>query len=204
MKGDREKSHACHTIPFDFAQQVHFPFSAQQTGPETARKCGIFGVCNDGENKQVTYFIDKAENPRKGADCVISLVHHYLEHHGAGEKNVYLHADNCVGIMQYLMWRVITGRHESAELSFMLVRHTKFSPDRFFVLFKKAFYSIYVFCFFYGTGYVCTVFDIAQTVQPMHNTYHNSLGIWMVLFKQWSAHLASFLGIFQTFSLTTN
>ena len=38
---------------YDFAQQVHFPFSAQQTGPEyfkTARKCGIFEVCNDGDN----------------------------------------------------------------------------------------------------------------------------------------------------------
>ena len=35
---------------YDFAQQIHYPFSAQQTGPEyfkTARKCGLFGVCND-------------------------------------------------------------------------------------------------------------------------------------------------------------
>ena len=74
---------------FDFAQQVHFPFSTQQTGPEyfkIARKCGILGVCNDGENKQVTYLIDEAENPGKGADCVNSLLHHYLEHHAAGEK----------------------------------------------------------------------------------------------------------------------
>ena len=128
---------------YDFAQQVHFPLSAQQTGPEyfkTARKCGIFGVCNGGKNKQVT-----KENPSKGAGCVISLVHHYLEHHGAGEKNVYLHADNCVGqntnntTIQYLMWRVIAGRHESAKLLFMLVGHTKFSPDCFFGIFKKAF-----------------------------------------------------------------
>ena len=40
---------------------------------------------------------DEEENPGKGADCVITLVHRYLEHHGAGEKDVYLHADNCVG-----------------------------------------------------------------------------------------------------------
>ena len=73
------------------SQQVHFPFSAQQTGPEyfkTARKCGIFGVCNDGDNTQVTYLIDEAENPGKGADGVNSLLHHYLEIHGAGEKCV--------------------------------------------------------------------------------------------------------------------
>ena len=87
-RGWGEKPRSSH-YSYDFAQQVHFPFSAQQTGPEyfkTARKCGIFGVCDDGENKQVTYLIDEAENPWKGADCVISLVHHYLEHHGAGEK----------------------------------------------------------------------------------------------------------------------
>ena len=55
---------------YEFAQQVHFSFSAKQTGPEyfkTARKCGIFGVCNDGDNTQVTYLIDEAENPGKGA-----------------------------------------------------------------------------------------------------------------------------------------
>ena len=41
---------------YDFAQQVHFLYSAQQTGPayfKTARKCGVFGVCNDGCNQQV-------------------------------------------------------------------------------------------------------------------------------------------------------
>ena len=146
-KGATEKPCIAH-YSYDFTQQVHFPFSAQQTGPEyfkTACKCGTFGVCNDGESRQVIYLIDEAENPGKGADCVISLLHHYFEHHGAGEKSMYLHADNCVGqnknsaTVQYLVWRVMTGRHESIELSFMLVGHTKFLPDRFFGLFKKAF-----------------------------------------------------------------
>ena len=51
-------------------------------------------------------------------------------------------SDNCKGqnaTIQYLMWWVMTGHHTSVELSFMLVGHTKFSPDRFFGLFKKAF-----------------------------------------------------------------
>ena len=91
------------------------------------------------------YLIDEAENPGKGADCVVSLLHHYLEKYGAHEKDLYLHADNCVGqnknncTIQYLMWRVISGLNDSIELSFMLSGHTKFSPDRFFGLFKKAF-----------------------------------------------------------------
>ena len=130
---------------YDFAQQVHFPFDSQQTGPayfKTARKCGIFGVCCEGKGEQVNYLIDEAENP-KGADCTINLVHHYLEKYGCGEENVRFHADNCTGQnknnanVQYLLWRVMTGRHMTAELSFMLVGHTKFAPDRFFGLIKK-------------------------------------------------------------------
>ena len=123
---------------FDFAQQIHYPFDSQQTGPEyfkTGRKCGIFGVCNDGESTQVNYLIDEAENPGKGADCVVSLLHHYLGVHGVHENDLLLHADNCVGqnknncIIQYLMWRVMCGLNERVEVSFMLSGHTKFSPD---------------------------------------------------------------------------
>ena len=83
---------------YDFAQQIHYPYDSQQTGPEyfkTARKCGLFGVCNDGNNKQVLYLVDEAENPGKGADCVISLVHHYLENYGKGEKCVFARRQLC-------------------------------------------------------------------------------------------------------------
>ena len=31
----------------------------------------------------------------KGADTVISLVHHYFENHNIGEKHLIIHADNC-------------------------------------------------------------------------------------------------------------
>ena len=73
----------------DFAQQVHFPFDSQQTGPayfKTARKCGIFGVCCEGKGEQVNYLIDEAENPGKGADCTISCLHHYLEKYGVVKR----------------------------------------------------------------------------------------------------------------------
>ena len=76
-----EKPQIAH-YSYDLTKQVPFPFSTQQTEPEyfkTAHKCGIFGVCNDSLNKQHTYLIDKAENRGKGADCVISLLHHYFE-----------------------------------------------------------------------------------------------------------------------------
>ena len=47
----------------------------------------------------VLYLIVEADNPGKGTDCVISLVHHYLETYGSGEKVAYIHgdADICTG-----------------------------------------------------------------------------------------------------------
>ena len=86
---------------FDFAQQVHYPpirYSQDQSMYfKTARKCAVFGVCCEGVPRQVNYLIDEASDVGKGANTVISLLHHFLEHHGLGEINIGLHADNCVG-----------------------------------------------------------------------------------------------------------
>ena len=35
------------------------------------------------------------------------------------------------------MWRVMTARHNSAQLSFMLVGHTKFAPEIAFLAFSS-------------------------------------------------------------------
>ena len=57
-----------------------------------------------------------------------------------------LHADNCFGqnkndaFMQYILWQVLTQKNRMVEVSFMLVDHTKFTPDRFFRLFKCQFH----------------------------------------------------------------
>ena len=112
---------------------------------KTARKCGIFGVCCEPRSFQVNYLIDEAQDVGKGADATLSLLHHFLSTHSLKEQVVELHADNCVGQnknnanVHYLLWRVMTGKHKAAHLSFMLVGHTKFAPDRFFGLFKRCF-----------------------------------------------------------------
>ena len=130
---------------FDYAKQVHYPFNSQQPGPiffKTARKCGIFGVSCEATSSQINYLIDEADEIGKGANACISLIHHYLQTHGIKERHLFLHADNCVGqnknnmAVQYLAWRIIAGLSDTMELSFMLVGHTKFAPDRFFGLFK--------------------------------------------------------------------
>ena len=47
--------------------------------------------------RQVNYLIDEAVNTGKGANSIISMLHHYLEHHSLGESDLTLHADNCSG-----------------------------------------------------------------------------------------------------------
>ena len=84
---------------YDYAQQVHFPYSPQQTGPEyfrTARKSGIFGVCCEPRSFQVNYLIDEVQDVGKGADATLSLLHNFLSTHSLNEQVVQLHADNCV------------------------------------------------------------------------------------------------------------
>ena len=114
---------------YDYAQQVYFPYSPQQSGPEyfrTTRKCWCLLWTT---LLQVNYLIGEAQDVGKGADVTLSLLHHFLSTHSLNEQ-VQLHADNCVGQnknnanIHYLMWRVMTGKHKEAHLSFMLIGHT--------------------------------------------------------------------------------
>ena len=84
---------------FDFAQQIHFPSSPQQVGPLyflTPRKCQLFGICSEASAEQVNYLTDENDNPGKGANCVISMLHHCLESKTVIGQHL-LHADNAVG-----------------------------------------------------------------------------------------------------------
>lgn len=134
----------CH-YSFDFAQQIHYPYSPQQRGKEyfkTARKCMLFGVTCESISRSVLFFLDEEEFVGKGANSVVSFVDTFFKYHGLGEKRVWLHADNCVGqnknntLMWYLAWRVMNGLHNEITISFMLPGHTKFSPDSAFGLYK--------------------------------------------------------------------
>ena len=144
----------CH-YGFDFAQQVHFPSNPLQPGPiyfKCPRKCGLFGVACEAFPKQVNFMLDESVNTGKGANCVVSLLHFFFEKYGLGEHDVHLHADNCCGqnkntcMMQYLMWRVLTGRHKKITLSFLLTGHTKFSCDWCFGLVKRLYRKTKVDC----------------------------------------------------------
>ena len=129
------------------------------------------GVCT----VQINYLIDEAMNVGKGANVIISLVHHFFATYGLGEYVAHLHADNCSGqnknryMMSYLMWRVLTGQHQQITLSFIPVGHTKFFPDAGFGMLKRKFRVTNIGCFN----------DIASVVQKSAAMYHTQLeGDW--------------------------
>ncbi|XP_070173725.1 uncharacterized protein [Littorina saxatilis] len=140
---------------FDFAQQVHIPSSPLQPGPIyflVPRKCGIFGVCAEGLPQQINYLIDEGMSSSKGSNMVISLLHHFLENFGVGERRMELHCDNCSGqnknkfLMWYLAWRVMRNLHSEITVNFMPAGHTKFAPDWCFGLLKRRFKLSEVHC----------------------------------------------------------
>lgn len=149
---------------FDFAQQVHIPSNPMQPGPiyfKTPRKCGIFGVMCEAIPQQVNFLIDEAATTGKGANATISYVHYYFKHHGLGETDAHLNADNCAGqnknnfFVWYLAWRIMMNLHDTVLYSFLIAGHTKFGPDRCFGMIKKS----------YKVTYVSSIFEMARLVE---------------------------------------
>jgi len=131
---------------FDFAQQVFIPNSSQQVGPIyflVPYKLALFGIMCEPMSRMVIYIIPEAVLVSKGSNLVISLLHHFLSKYAAGVTQMVFNADNCVGqnknntVLQYLMWRVVTGLSSRIELAFMISGHTKFGPDYGFGIFKR-------------------------------------------------------------------
>lgn len=65
---------------FDHAQNVHYPFNPLQPGSmyfKTAHKCESFGIYCERSQIQVNDLIDEAESVGKGANSIISYLHHF-------------------------------------------------------------------------------------------------------------------------------
>ena len=80
---------------FDYAQQVHYPSDPLQPGPIyflTPRKCTVFGVNCEALPRQVNFLTDEAGDCGKGANAVVSRLDFFFDHHGFGEKDIFLHA----------------------------------------------------------------------------------------------------------------
>ncbi len=180
---------------WDFAQQLPFPYEDHHVGPiyfKSPRIAQLFGMCCEAIPQQINDLIDEADFPGKGADTVISLLDHFFDNDGLGEDHALLTADNCVGqhknnaVIQSLMYRVLTGKHTSMTLSFMLVGHTKFSPDGYFGLIKKRYRRSKVYTY----DHVVDVINSSTTGGC--NTcqgYRDSQGNEVIQFRKWTAWL---------------
>ena len=102
-------------------------------------------MCCEAIPRQGNFIIDEASDTGKGENKVVSKLDYLFSHYGLGKAIASLHADNCCGqnknntMVQYLMWRVLTGLHHSIRLHFMITGHTKFFPDACFGLIKRRF-----------------------------------------------------------------
>ena len=185
---------------WDFAQQFQYPFEDQQVGPiyfKTPRRAQLFGVCCEGIPRQINYLIDEADFLEKNSNTVISLLDHFFENHGLGEKFAYLTADNCVGqnknnaLIQYLMYRVLTGLHTKIELSFLIVGHTKFSPDGYFGLIRHR----------YRRSSVYTYEQLIKVVEESSSNGHNICQPYLnnkqktIIYRDWSSWLEKYFKI---------
>lgn len=186
---------------WDFAQQLQYPFEDQQVGPiyfKTPRRAQLFGVCCEGIPRQVNYLIDETDFLEKNANTVISLLDHFFTYHGLGEKSVYLTADNCVGqnknnaLIQYLMYRILTGLHSEIELSFLVVGHTKFSPDGYFGLIRR----------YYRRSKIYTYHQLVHAIE-MSSKNHNTCQTYsdpltnqpQIIYRDWSSWLSKYFKV---------
>ena len=77
--------------------------------------------------RQVNYLFDDAAQMGKGANTITDMLHHFVATHSFGEVHLKLHADNCSG----------QNKNRTITISFLIMGHTKFSPDWCFGLFKQ-------------------------------------------------------------------
>lgn len=179
-------------ISFDFAQNLSYPSSAQQIGKsyfKSGRKCELFGITNETTKKQCNYLIDEPQIIGKGPNCVISIIHNYVESVLATQpETLILFADNCGAqnknntMIWYLMWRVATGKNQKISLNFMLSGHTKFGPDRYFGLIKKL----------YGQSDIDSIEDIISCVQNSSHSGFNEPRVASDLWYNWTDFLSQF------------
>lgn len=167
-------------IAYDWAQNVHVPYSPQQVGTlffKSPRKVQLFGVCNTGNfphTEQTNYVIDEDEMANdgkqgKGANCTISLVWNAIQKYNCGEKKLVITCDNCVGqnknnySLFFYSWLIDLGMYEEIEMNFMIPGHTKFICDSCFGLIK----------ILYRKSKVNTVDDVASIINNSTTVHLN-------------------------------
>ena len=144
-------------ISMDYAENINLPHLITQPASfyfHTLRKIDIFGITNEDTDDQLNFLIDECFRIKKGPNSVISMLDFYIHNFVKQGSDLILYCDNCggqnknqflIGYMSYLV--KIKKFLKECKIYFMIVGHTKFSPDRHFgnlkqKLFKENIYSI--------------------------------------------------------------
>jgi len=138
-------------LSIDFAENVFVPQLTETPSTfyfKTRRKIDIFGICNEEVteegSKQLNYVIEEPHMISKDSNAVISMLDHYIMNYVQPGTSLIIYADNCCGqnknqyMIGYLTYLTkVLKRHPEIELYFMIVGHTKFSPDAHFGTLKR-------------------------------------------------------------------
>ncbi|GAV05808.1 hypothetical protein RvY_15883 [Ramazzottius varieornatus] len=143
-------------IASDLAQSAGVPNHTDQAGPiyfKVQLNCQLFSLEDPARQHFIYYLADETETigldgkESHGPYAVISMVDYYLKKHDHGEKVLVVYCDNCAGqnrnrfLMAYWARLMKTDRYKDVETHFLLVGHTKFTPDALFGRWKKVFRS---------------------------------------------------------------
>jgi len=129
-------------LSFDFAENIKVPLLNPQLSSfyfHTRRKINLFGITDEMTGRQLNYLIDDCHQFKKDPSMAISMFHHYITTKVAEGASIIFYADNCPGqnknqtVLAYLSYLVHdVKRHPYIRMNYMIVGHTKFSPDRHF------------------------------------------------------------------------
>ena len=151
----------------------------------------MFGV-HAGLPEQINYLIDEAVSGGKCANGVISLVHHFLENYGIGEKHLQLSADNRSGqksqncMLQYLCWKTMIGLSDCLPPFHAGWPHKKFCQIGALVFFKR-FLDEHSAC-------LCTILEMQWLNRQLRKSIVHNL---LIPTYNWTEYY--FTGVFRTF-----
>eukprot|EP00105_Crassostrea_gigas_P036727 XP_019920875.1 PREDICTED: uncharacterized protein LOC109618083 [Crassostrea gigas] len=153
----------------------------------------------EGQHHQINYLIDEdqgiGENGAgiKGANGVVSMLHHCLTTYGSGEKSCVIHCDNCAGenknryVLGYLMWRTLMGLHHDIQLSMQVPYHGRCLVDAGFANIKRLYHRTDVDSL---SGLVEVVRKSARS--NSHVTYINNAGEHSWEWYDWKSFTSTF------------
>jgi hypothetical protein len=93
--------------------------------------------------------------------------------------------------MWYLLWRVMNDLHHEMTLSFMVPRHTKFSPDAYFGLFKIRYRSSTIDCLADLVDCVANTSSSGTVIPQVYGT-HLGYSDPVYEYRDWCSYLERF------------